>query len=368
MTTFRLPDLGEGLKEAEIVAWHVGPGDHVVADQPLVSVETDKAVVEIPAPSSGTVIALNAATGDIVQVGEPIVELETGGHSDKGAIVGIIESEKPAVDKSPDTAATRSRSPGAKAVPAARQLAKRLDLDLASITGTGPGGVVTLSDVEAASGAAKSGEELRGTRRAMAAAMTASGATVVPATITDNADVSAWPESENIMTRLVHALVFGCKAEPSLNAHYNGRLRELLDRIDIAIAVDTPQGLFTPVLRDADRMDSIEAEIARLRQAVEDRTIKAAAMRNATITLSNFGPLGGEFASLVVTPPQVAILGAGRIAPACIVAYGKIKVGKILPLSLTFDHRVVTGGEAARFLGAVRGDLEKSTSDQGTER
>ncbi len=360
MTTFSLPDLGEGLQEAELIAWHVGPGDHVVADQPIVSVETDKAVVEIPAPFSGTIVALHAASGDIVQVGAPLMEIDTGERRDSGAIVGSIESTPVRSVASEPPAPSREARPDVRAVPAARKRAVELDLDISAISGTGPGGVVTLADVENAGKSIPGGEELRGTRRVMAAAMSAAGRAVVPATITDTARIDSWSEDENVMRRLVRSMVAGCRAQPELNAHYDGRFRTEHERIDVAIAVDTPAGLFTPVLRNADRIESVEEEIARLRELVELRTIKSAEMRDATITLSNFGPLGGEHASLVVTPPQVAILGAGRIRFVGLADGDGVRIGRILPLSLTFDHRVVTGGEAARFLNAVRTDLEKS--------
>ena len=359
MTTFSLPDLGEGLQEAELLAWHVGPGDHVVADQPIVSVETDKAVVEIPAPFSGSVVALHAADGDIVRVGAPLLDIDTGERADSGAIVGSIETtpDRP-VEAAPRAIPTGSE-PGVRAVPAARKLAGELNVDISTIAGTGPGGVVTLADVEKARESSAGGEELRGPRRVMAATMAAAGKVVVPATITDRAIVHDWRDDENVMRRLVRSLVAGCHAEPDLNAHFNGKFRTVLERIDIAIAVDTTAGLFTPVLRNADKIGDVEKEITRLRNLVETRAILAGDMRDATITLSNFGPLGGEHASLVVTPPQVAILGVGRIRSTSLADRDGVRVGRMLPLSLTFDHRVVTGGEAARFLNAVRIDLEK---------
>ncbi len=354
MTVFKLPDLGEGLHEAEIVTWHVSEGDHVTADQPLVSVETDKAVVEVPSPFSGTVARLVAAEGDIVKIGAPLVEIETGKVTDTGAIVGKLgDKTSPVHPPKPEPGAPKA----GKAAPAVRRLARELGIDLAAVSGTGPEGAILKRDVEAfASGVA--GEELRGVRRVMALAMVKSHDVVVPATVTDRADISAWPEAEDPITRLVRAIVAAAAVEPSLNAWFDGTRRQLHEAVDLAIAVDTPDGLFAPVLRDAATETDIAGKIAEMRRAVEDRSIERAAMRDATITLSNFGVLGGEFAALVVTPPQVAILGAGRISSACRAVDGRPAIRRLLPLSLTFDHRAVTGGEAARFLAAVKSELE----------
>jgi pyruvate dehydrogenase E2 component (dihydrolipoamide acetyltransferase) len=363
MTTFRLPDLGEGLTEAEIVAWHVSVGDHVITDQPLVSVETDKAVVEIPSPHSGTVAKLHGAPGDIVETGAALVEIDTGAAKDRGAVVGELEAAKPSAPK--PTAKAPARAPRVAAAPAVRRLAQELGVDLAGVTGSGPGGAILSADVEAAAGGAPKvgrGEPLRGVRRSMAKAMAASGAAVVPATVTDRADITAWGADETPMLRLVRAVCAACAAEPALNASFDGTGRMLNPQVNLAIAVDTPDGLFTPVLRGAEQLspEELAMRLAELRDSVERRTIAPEALKGGTITLSNFGMIGGEHAALVVSPPQVAILGAGRIHDAVLAIEGKPTVRRVLPLSLTFDHRAVTGGEAARFLQTIIEDLSRN--------
>lgn len=364
MTVFTLPDLGEGLQDAEIVTWHVSKGDHVVADQPLVSVETDKAVVEIPAPNSGTIARVIAAEGDIIKIGAPLVDIETGRAQDTGAIVGQL-------DETPEPGPVAGPRPGphaaGRATPAVRQLAREKGVDLMTISGTGPGGAILTRDVEAAA-AGIAGEELHGVRRAMARSMTRSHAVVVPATVTDNVDISAWPEDENPTPRLIAALVAASRKEPALNAWFDGHRRQLHDHVDLALAVDTADGLFTPVLRGVQDVSGIEAQIERAKRTVQERSIAVEDMQHATITLSNFGPIGGAFAALVVTPPQVAILGAGRICEQYGVVDAQPVCRRILPLSLTFDHRVVTGGEAARFLVALRENLEQPGLKTGGER
>ena len=358
MTTFTLPDLGEGLQEAEIVAWHVGAGDHVVADQPLVSVETEKAVVEIPAPQSGRVARLYGAPGDIVKIGQPLVDFETAARADAGTVVGAIpEGRKPEAE----------RRPAPKAAPAVRALARRLGVDLGSVEPSGPGGAATKADVErAASAAAAPGaaEPLRGVRRAMAQAMTRAHVEVVPATVTDVATIHAWPSGTDVTLRLIRAIVAGCAAEPALNAWYLGldEGRRLHSKVDLGLAMDTEDGLFVPVLRDVGRREAADLRrgLEAMKADVKARSVPLEELRGATITLSNFGMFGGQHAALVVVPPQCAILGAGRIHERVVAEHDAAVVRRALPLSLTFDHRAVMGGEASRFLAAVIADLERS--------
>lgn len=373
MRTFVLPDLGEGLHEAEIVAWHVSVGDTVVADQPLVAVETDKAVVEIPAPWSGRIAALHGAPGDIVETGNALVDFaDDADRTEFTGIVGDVSGPAPP----PVPAAARAVTPAPRASvnapgivqasPAVRALAKRLGVDLSEVTPTGPGGLASAADVERAARTPAEDttfEALRGPRRAMAEAMTRSGAEVVPATITDEVDVEAWSPGTSATVRLVRAICVACEAEPALNAWLESGAtgRRVHNHVDLGIAVDTPEGLFVPVLRNAGALDgvTIRSRLDELIAAVRDRSIPVEDLRGATITLSNFGSLGGRHAVLVVVPPQVAILGAGRAIPRVVAVNGEAAVHRVLPLSLTVDHRAVAGGEAARFLAAVVADLER---------
>jgi len=367
MTTFRLPDLGEGLQDAEIVAWHVSPGDHVVADQPLVSVETAKAVVEIPSPQSGRIAALHGEPGDVIEIGAELVDYEDKAGEESETVVGELPhegKEKPAA--APPASAARPAG-GVRASPAVRKLAHELGVELAGLVGSGPGGSLTAEDVRAR--AAKpalfaGGAPLRGPRRAMAQAMTKAGAEIVPATVSDEADVSAWPETVDPTLRLIAAMVAAAKAEPALNAWFDGASERRLvhHRVDLGIAMDTPDGLFVPVMKDAGRMSDEErrARLDQLKTGVSERTVQPADLTGATITLSNFGTIGGRYGALVVVPLQVAILGAGRITPAVLAVGSETKIARLLPVSLTFDHRAVTGGEAARFLAAVIAALQES--------
>ena len=361
---FILPDLGEGLEEAEIVAWHVSEGENVVADQPLVSVETDKAVVEVPSPRSGRITRLFAAKGELVKVGAPLVEFASGEIEDAGTVVGALEKlETPRARK---PAVVSGLAAEWNASPAVRALAKTLNVELDHVTPSGPGASVTRADVErAAHGITElgAGEPLRGVRRAMAQRMTLAHREIVPAGVLDEADIGDWGPSEDITVRLIRAIVAACRAEPSLNAYYYSEtgVRHLVQRIDVGIAVDTENGLIVPVLRNVGVRDArdLRAGLDRLRADAAARVIPPEELKGATITLSNFGMFGGRYAHLVIVPPQVAIVGAGRASDRVVAHAGVPAVRRTLPLTFVFDHRVVTGGEGARFLAALKSDLER---------
>jgi pyruvate dehydrogenase E2 component (dihydrolipoamide acetyltransferase) len=198
----------------------------------------------------------------------------------------------------------------------------------------------------------------------MAQNMERAHAEVVPATVIDVADIEDWSSDMDATLRLIRAIVAGCAAEPALNAWYFGRdrARQLHAQVDLGLAMDTEDGLFVPVLRDVARRapDDLRRGLEAMKVAVRSRSVPLEELRGATITLSNFGMFGGQHAALVVVPPQTAIVGAGRIHQRVVPVAGKPAVRRALPLSLTFDHRVVMGGEASRFLAAVIADLEKT--------
>jgi 2-oxoisovalerate dehydrogenase E2 component (dihydrolipoyl transacylase) len=449
MTTFHLPDLGEGLAEAEIVRWHVKVGDQLEVDQPMLAVETAKAVVEVPAPYSGIITALHGKPGDVIATGAPLVEfiiegaepkatqsLVTGAHAvsdaatpatsaapgahdtgttntpqrDTGTIVGSMptsddELVEPAVAKAGErTGASRSGS-RLRAAPAARAVAKRLGVELSRVQGTGRGGLITVDDVVAATSPSASvtalrstlatqrgigvissstastaklaassrghnssavePEKLRGLRRSMAQSMSLARDNVTSCTIFDDADLHRWGVGQDVTTRLLRGIAVGCKAEPGLNAWLDdtAHSRLLLSRVDVGIAVDTPEGLIAPVVRDVGGRSSaqLRQDINRLKRTARDRSIGAEDLKDFTFMLSNFGMIAGRYATPVVVPPAVAILGAGRLTHDVVAVMGRIEAHLRLPLSLTFDHRSVTGGEAARFMAALLADLERET-------
>ncbi len=373
MKFFKLPDLGEGLHEAEIVEWHVKPGDQVKEDDLLVSVETAKAIVEVPSPCTGTIAALFGEPGDIVHVGEPLVEFE-GAAEDTGTVVGQLrKAAAPATSEGFIIGAARRRADtdgSPRATPAVRALARRLGVNI-ELVRPSRGMLISAEDVQnAARMQAELGdvEPLRGVRRTMAKNMARSHEEVVPVSIHDDADIHDWPRGTDFTMRLVHAIGVACREVPDLNAWFDGTTlsRRVFSQVHVGIAVDSEDGLFVPVLRNVTErsLNDLRKGLDLMRKDIAKRKIPASEMQGATITLSNFGTIGGRYASPIVVPPQVAIVGAGVVREEVVAHEGKPAIRRIMPLSLTFDHRACTGGEAARFLQALIRDLQRATLDE----
>ena len=379
MKIFCLPDLGEGLAEAEIREWYVKVGDVVTVDQPLVSMETAKAVVDVPSPYAGKITQLHGNANDIIETGSPLIEFELENSKnnklekkDKGSVVGKLESsEKKWDDGDVIVGTAKSSTATIKAVPAARVLAKEMQVDLASLSATGPNGLITVEDVKRGMAASKSHEmpagagqaqALHGVRRVMAQAMVQSHREIVPVTIFEDADISALPKDTDLTVTLLMAMLKAAKAEPALNAWFDGKSleRTLFDEVNIGLAVDSEEGLFVPVIKKIEQYakSDLRQKIDALKKAVKSRSIPPADMQGATMTLSNFGMIAGRYATPIIVPPAVSILACGKLREQPVAHDGKLVVGRVLPLSLTFDHRAVTGGEATRFLGVVVKCLE----------
>ena len=392
MTTFNLPDLGEGLPEAEIVTWHVAEGDRVKTDDLLVSVETAKAIVEVPSPQSGIIERLYAKEGDVVATGAPLVDFADADSTseklapavmepgdDAGTVVGSVATGGELVPETAIAGGGRYRKQGRiKATPAVRTQAKRLGIDLATVTPTGRNGQITQADLSRANDAGSSAPSahsarpalapsqsvsLRGPRRAMAQSMSLSRDQVALCTLFDDADIHEWLDKRDFTARLLRAVVAGCVAEPGLNGFYDPDTmsHQIESRVDIGMAVDTGDGLIVPVIRNLEgkSLDEIRAAVTAIKHATRDRTVAPQDMVNYTITLSNFGTLAGRYATPIMVPPTLAIVGSGKLQHDVVAVMGGIEVHRRIPLSLSFDHRCVTGGEAARFLAAMIQDLEK---------
>ena len=376
MKIFNLPDLGEGLADAEIREWHVKEGDVVKVDQPLVCMETAKAVVEVPSPQAGKIKKLYGSINDVIDTGAPLVEFEAeeGASSspelrkDGGSVVGSLEESSQRLDEVNVIVGSSKQkaAAGIKAMPAVRALAKQLNVDLSLVKASGPQGQITAEDVKKL--AAESGdglghaEKIHGVRRAMAMAMTNSHQEVVPVTIIEDADLSNLPANSDITACLIQAMVAGVKAEPAINAWFDGKTmeRRIFEEINIGLAMDTPEGLFVPVLKNVAQVapGDIRSAVDIFKQTVKNRTVSPSDLQGATLTLSNFGMIAGRYATPIVVPPMVAILGCGKIRDVVVAHHGEMKIRRIAPLSLTFDHRAVTGGEATRFLATLIKHLE----------
>ncbi len=376
MTIFNLPDLGEGLPDAEIVKWHVNTGDTVCADDILVSMETAKAIVDVPSPYSGKIKTLFGKVGDIINTGNPLLEFDkekTDATSSESKTVTepLKESSIPKPNSNNTHFQNTVPNMRVKAMPSVRALARKLEVDLNQINPTGPKNRITSEDVKNAVAHAASSicenvlrDPLRGVRRAMANAMTQSHAEVVPVTLVDDADIHSWLEGTDITWRVIRAMIFACQKEPALNAHFDMKKleRHLIKDINIGIAMDSGEGLFVPVLQQAQTHDqaSFRNRLTHFKQAVKARNISPTEITGSTIQLSNFGNFAGRYANPIVVPPNVAIVGTGKIREEVVAVNHAIAIHKIMPLSLTIDHRAITGGEAARFLQAIIEDLRKS--------
>jgi pyruvate dehydrogenase E2 component (dihydrolipoamide acetyltransferase) len=303
--------------------------------------------------------------------------------ADTATVVGHMPTSGASYGEAGVARAALASAQRIQAVPAARALARSLGVELAGITGTGSSGLVTLADVIAAGlpqarspaapastmhpavATAATGEiqELRSLRRAMAQSMALARDQVMECTVNDEADLHAWQAGNDYTGRVLRAIAVACRAEPGLNAWFDSgsQSRRLFEHVDVGLAVDTPDGLIVPVMRDVGARTSAELrlELERLKQGAVARTLKGEELRNFTFMLSNFGMLAGRYATPVVVPPAVAILGTGRARRDVVAVGDRVEVHQRMPLSLTFDHRVVTGGEAVRFLGALIQDLER---------
>ena len=405
---FRFPDVGEGIAEGEVVRWLVTEGEMVRADQPLVEVETDKAVVEIPAPRAGTVLRLAVQEGEKIQVGDVLVVLgETGERvpepapaavkpaaSPSVSVVGTLAG--PAVDLPPPPEVVQpAMTPKASrllAIPSVRKLARDLRVDLLRLTPTGPQGRIRREDVLQAAqqppaAAVGPGAEpappvsparddygpidllpLSALRRTMATAMMRATSSTVPVTTTDEVDVTDLVALRQrakdatvsqgipltLLPFIMKAVVAALRQHPHLNATLAEQQRSLLLKryYHLGIATDTSDGLLVPVIKDVDQKTllTLASELQRLTALARERRIPLADLHGGTFTISNYGAIGGIFATPMLHVPQVAILGTGKLLQRPVVHDGQIVVRTVLPLSLTFDHCALDGATAQRFL------------------
>lgn len=411
---FILPDLGEGVHEAELIKWRVAVGDTVAEHQTLAEMETDKALVEVPSPWAGVIESLNAGEGEIIKVGSKLVHykvgntapeipdqpsVEAGGPPDTGCVVGAVDDNL-SVPTSFQRQETRGETGGDKkslATPAVRRVAKESNVDINAVQGTGRGGRVTASDVVAFS---TGSEEIvnvpleqqeaptaplatrvsvpqegvieripfRGIRRKIAEALTHSLKTAAHFQVVDEADVTQLEKRRKAIGDLVGkkfsllpfimmAVARGLKRHPAMNSTVDDFVDEILRHsvVNIGCAVDTDNGLMVPVVKDADKLSPVQLaeETARLAAGCRDRSIDREELSGGTFTISNVGSYGGMFSTPIINYPEVGILGVGRAYERVLTKDGAFYAGMVLPLSLSCDHRVVDGAEAARFLRTV---------------
>lgn len=417
---FKFPDIGEGLEEGKIVEWYLEKGQTVSSGDPLLKMETDKVVTDIPSPKTGVIVQRFGSVGDVVKVGAALVELEIEGVSaaeaveinrqspepassqmveEKGfGVVGTIEvagdgaylpasGEGFASAKAPDTAKPDRK---ALATPVARAMAKELGLDINSIPGTGPVGRVTKKDIEAyhssrsylssssAPQASPALSEERVTvvplsmiRKTIARNMSRSKQNAAHMSVMDEVEVSSLAEARTKLNEklkdsgqklsylpfVIKAVALALKEHPSLNSELDLEGGRLLYKnyYNIGIAVDTPDGLVVPVIRDADKLSVLEiaSQLSVISEKARERKLSPEDMKDGTFSITSFGSIGGYFAVPVINYPQAAILGIGRINDKPVIKSGAVVPGKVMPISMSVDHRIVDGGEVARFLNLV---------------
>lgn len=400
---FKLPDVGEGTAEAEIVAWHVKVGDHIHEDQNLVDVMTDKATVEMTSPVSGKVISLHGEPGEMAPVGAPLAELEVegegnvkaNGHDGRKAEVKKPSAKKTESMKVEPKISLASVEPKADVVkevakplasPAVRQRAKELGIDLQSVRGTGADGHITHADLDALmSSGAKQARAPRdgietikviGLRRKIAEKMQLSKRHIPHFAYVEEVDMT---ELENLRDHLngnrrsgqprltllpflMRALIAVLPEFPQVNAHFDDEAG-IVNRyaaVHVGIATQTANGLLVPVIRHAETLDiwQASAEIARLATLARENKASKEELAGSTITITSLGALGGLATTPVINYPEVAVIGPNAVVERPVVREGQIVVRKMMNLSSSFDHRVVDGYDAASFIRRVKARLE----------
>jgi len=422
MLDFKFPDVGEGITEGQIVKWKVKEGDVVKQDQVLVEVETDKAVVEIPSPQPGSIIKIHAKESEKIKVGQVIVSIGEKGEKSPVTkrvaekVKGVVKKPEPKntkekytssvvgklddkVKELPQPEQTKSAS-GVKAMPKVRNMAKAAGVDLTKVEGTGPGGRITTDDVRKHTGAVglstaphpttpsaapkmtfdKYGRVLEipitGVRKKIAENMVKARFTAPHATEMEEADVTKLVAFRKKNKKLaadkgvhltylpfvIKAVVAALEKHPYVNATMDEEKGVIRNKqyYNIGVATDTPFGLMVPVIKNADKKNIIRIahDIETMAKAARERKITINDLQGGTFTITNYGSLGGTFGVPVINYPEAAILGVGRIMEKPMAKDGTIVIRKIMPLSLSFDHRIIDGAQAARFIASVMKHLE----------
>ncbi|MHB8481806.1 MAG: dihydrolipoamide acetyltransferase family protein [Nitrospiria bacterium] len=391
---FKFADLGEGIAEGEIAKWFVQEGATVETDQILLEVETDKAIVPIPSPYAGKITAIHGKEGDIIKVGDVLVEfseesrrLPESSGKDQGSVVGRLEeaSEEVAtpLEAPMETAPERPRP---RAIPSVRVLARSKGIDLNQVAGSGPGGRIRKEDILAYFGGespltkppggislSEPVEKIpfKGIRRSAARLVSESARKIPHVTFMDKADMTRLrgvreQEKKSVEKQglkltylpfIIKSVIAGLKLYPYLNSSLDEDRQEVLLKkyYHIGIAVDTPNGLMVFALKNADQKSILEIakELNELGQKAASRTIDLKDLKGSTFTITNYGVIGGTYGTPIINYPEAAILGIGKIEDQPVVINGEIIIRKIAPLSLAFDHRLIDGADAGRFLNAV---------------
>ena len=401
--TFKLPDVGEGIVEAEIVAWHIGQGDAVQEDDPLFDLMTDKATVEITSPVAGIIEKINVEMGTVVAVGTSVIEFKLDGDGPivaESAKVGVVEKtasvSKPQAPVKADVKPSQGKNTKPKnstpndhplASPYVRAQAFSENIDLSDVMGTGPGGRIIEQDLKEfqETGPSKSVRKvkmqdktvvIKGLRRVIAEKMALSKRSIPHYSYVEEIDVTelerlrghmkksaqAGQPNLTILPFIVSALVRALEKFPQCNAHYDedSQIVQQFGSVHVGMAAQTPDGLKVPVIRNAENLGPWElaAEILRLSKAAKDNTASIKELTGSTITITSLGPIGGIVTTPVINHPEVSIIGVNKIQDLPRVHEGRIEIRKIMNLSSSFDHRIVDGFDGARMVQEIKSMLE----------
>jgi 2-oxoisovalerate dehydrogenase E2 component (dihydrolipoyl transacylase) len=388
----KVPDIGEGIAEVELVEWYVKVGDAIKPDQSLADLMTDKATVEVPSPVSGRVLALGAKAGDKLAVGSELIRLEVEGgapvETPAAAVASAAAAPTPAAAPSTSTAQVSTSKPLAS--PSIRRQAREMEIDLSRVQGSGPDGRIVHEDLArlASAGTAKPERAARyaerndlhavaviGLRRQIALRMRDS-LRIPHFTFVEEIDVTelealrAQLNDERgkergrltVLPFLMRAIVLAVSSFPQMNARFDDEkgIATRYGAVHIGVATQTESGLMVPVVRHAEARDvwSCAAEVVRLAEAARSGKATRDELSGSTITITSLGPLGGIVTTPVINPPEVAIVGVNRIVERPVIRAGSIVPRKMMNLSSSFDHRVVDGQQAAEFVQGLRRYLE----------
>jgi len=379
---FRLPDIGEGLAEAEVARWLVATGDRVTEDQPVVEMMTDKATVELPSPGAGVVVEQRVAEGDVVKTGAVLYVIETDAQIAAGG--GSTHAEEPS--RSEPATASVSENAGVLAPPAVRKLARELGVDLAAVKGTGPGGRISAEDVKGHTAAAPAAPataaggrrvRLRGVQKRMAETMTLSARTIPHVTGFHELDAGAFADLVTRLRRdaeskgarfpfdtlLVRAAAIALRRHPIFNSSLDDERGEIVmhEDVNVGVATATPDGLIVPVVKHADTLDlnALAAAVDRVTLAAREGKVSVSDVQGGTFTISNTGAWRGGLGTSLIRPPEVAIVAFGRIEEKAVVRDGNVVARPVMPMSVTFDHRMIDGEQGLSFALTLRSLIEK---------
>ncbi|MEM4288497.1 MAG: dihydrolipoamide acetyltransferase family protein [Candidatus Caldarchaeum sp.] len=370
MVVIKLPDIGEGIAEGEVIRYLVNEGDYVDKYQPLVEIMTVKVNVEIPSPVKGRVVKIIAQPGQVLKVGEPFIEIESE------EAVEEVQARAPATTSAAETSPQLRKTASVIATPAVKKLAKELGVDLSRVQGTGPGGRITEEDVRRAASGYETRIPIKGLRRMVAEKLVTAKSKTALVTVFEEVNAEELVKLRDEMRQLQHekgvkltfmpfimkAITEAVKQYPAINGWIDEEKNEIVlsKVVNIGFAVDTPNGLLVPIVKNVESKDiwTLAKEVEELAEKARLGKLSLDDVRGGTISISNYGSLGSLSGTPIVNYPEIAIVGVGRLERRPVVKDGQVVVGEVIQLAVTMDHRAVDGGTMSGFVLALKKNLE----------